>query len=188
MEIWDFCLEISLKNHWNFSRLVCGNPVALAALSHYLNQCCPKFCDTVWHYWNHNDQIWNFHAMRINYFVKAYGHIVYEMYHCEYQLVEQSHDGVVIWKWSWSSVIWIDDSLPTWHQDIFCKHWHPVTPYGFIELGQHWFRKRLVACLAPNYYLKQCWRLFSWIFQNKLQWNWNELSFFTPGKFEWNFG
>ena len=26
MEIWDFCLEISLKNHWNFSRLVCGNP------------------------------------------------------------------------------------------------------------------------------------------------------------------
>ena len=27
MEIWDFCLEISFKNHWNFSRLVCGNPV-----------------------------------------------------------------------------------------------------------------------------------------------------------------
>ena len=27
MEIWDFCLEISLKNHGNFSRLVCGNPV-----------------------------------------------------------------------------------------------------------------------------------------------------------------
>ena len=26
MEIWDFCLEISLKNHWNFSRLVSGNP------------------------------------------------------------------------------------------------------------------------------------------------------------------
>ena len=25
MEIWDFCLEISLKNHWNFLRLVCGN-------------------------------------------------------------------------------------------------------------------------------------------------------------------
>ena len=28
MEIWDFCLEISLKNYWNFSRLVCGNPVS----------------------------------------------------------------------------------------------------------------------------------------------------------------
>ena len=27
MEIWDFCLEASLKNHWNFLRLVCGNPV-----------------------------------------------------------------------------------------------------------------------------------------------------------------
>ena len=26
MEIWEFCLEISLKNHGNFSRLVCGNP------------------------------------------------------------------------------------------------------------------------------------------------------------------
>ena len=26
MEIWNFCCEISLKNHWNFSRLVCGNP------------------------------------------------------------------------------------------------------------------------------------------------------------------
>ena len=29
MEILDFFLEISLKNHWNFSRLVCGNPVHL---------------------------------------------------------------------------------------------------------------------------------------------------------------
>ena len=28
MEIWKFCLEISLKNHWNFSRRVCGNPVS----------------------------------------------------------------------------------------------------------------------------------------------------------------
>ena len=26
MEIWDFCLGISLKNLWNFSRLFCGNP------------------------------------------------------------------------------------------------------------------------------------------------------------------
>ena len=26
MEIWNFCCEISLKNHWKFSRLVCGNP------------------------------------------------------------------------------------------------------------------------------------------------------------------
>ena len=26
MEIWEFCLEISLKSHWTFSRLVCGNP------------------------------------------------------------------------------------------------------------------------------------------------------------------
>ena len=26
VEICDFCLEISLKNHWNFFRLVCGNP------------------------------------------------------------------------------------------------------------------------------------------------------------------
>ena len=26
MKNLDFCLEISLKNYWNFSRLVCGNP------------------------------------------------------------------------------------------------------------------------------------------------------------------
>ena len=32
MEIWDFCLEISLKNHWKFSRLVCGNPVVISSV------------------------------------------------------------------------------------------------------------------------------------------------------------
>ena len=33
MEIWEFCLEISLKNHGNFSRLVCGNLVTIIARS-----------------------------------------------------------------------------------------------------------------------------------------------------------
>ena len=37
MEIWDFCLEISLKNHWNFSMPVCGNPVIGIFKSSYDN-------------------------------------------------------------------------------------------------------------------------------------------------------
>ena len=33
MENWDFCLEISLKNHWKFLRIVCENPVWPVACS-----------------------------------------------------------------------------------------------------------------------------------------------------------
>ena len=39
------------------------------------------------------------------------------------------------------------------------------------ELGQHWFRWWLVACLAPSNYLKQCWDIVNWTLRNKLRWN-----------------
>ena len=42
------------------------------------------------------------------------------------------------------------------------------------QLGQHWFRKWLVAYLAPNHYLNQCWLIVNWTPRNKLQWNFDQ--------------
>ena len=36
-------------------------------------------------------------------------------------------------------------------------HWGPVAHICISKLGHHWFRKQLVAWLAPSHYLNQCW-------------------------------
>ena len=58
------------------------------------------------------------------------------------------------------------------HQSHF-----PLMPHIFLsELGQHWFRKWLVACSAPNHYLNQCCLIVNWTLRNKFQWNFNKNS------------
>ena len=42
------------------------------------------------------------------------------------------------------------------------------------ELGQHQFRKWLVAYPAPSHYLNQCWVIDNWTLRNKPQWNSNQ--------------
>ena len=39
------------------------------------------------------------------------------------------------------------------------------------ELNQPWLGLWLVACLAPNHSLIQCWLIVNWTLRNKLQWN-----------------
>ena len=33
------------------------------------------------------------------------------------------------------------------------------------------WKRRLVAWPAPSHYLNQCWDIFNWTFENRLQWN-----------------
>ena len=52
-----------------------------------------------------------------------------------------------------------------------------LVPYIYVsELGQHWLRYWLVACLAPSHYLNQCWNIVNWTLRNKLQWSPNQNS------------
>ena len=44
------------------------------------------------------------------------------------------------------------------------------------ESDQHWFRSRLLACLAPSNYLNQCLLIFYQTPGNKFQWNLNRNS------------
>ena len=41
----------------------------------------------------------------------------------------------------------------------------PVTPYGDIDLGEHWLRVMACCLTAPCHYLKQCWLIFSEVLQ-----------------------
>ena len=51
----------------------------------------------------------------------------------------------------------------------------PVVLHTCIgELGQHWFRWRLAACLVPSHYQNQCWLFVNWTLRNKRQWNSNQ--------------
>ena len=45
---------------------------------------------------------------------------------------------------------------------------------NLFPASQHWIRKWLVACSAPNHYLNQCWVFVSCTLRNKLQWNFNQ--------------
>ena len=55
----------------------------------------------------------------------------------------------------------------------------PIVPHICIrQLGEHWFRWWLVAYLAPNHYIKQCWVIVNWTLRNSLQWNFNQNSKF----------
>ena len=47
-------------------------------------------------------------------------------------------------------------------------------PQGVLDLGQHWFGQRIVACSAPSHYLSQFWPITKWNVPNKLQWNCNK--------------
>ena len=49
----------------------------------------------------------------------------------------------------------------------------PSDAYMHQETNHHWFRKWLVAWLAPSHYLNQCWNIINWTLGNKLQWNLN---------------
>ena len=55
-------------------------------------------------------------------------------------------------------------------------HWGRVTHICIGNLGRHWLRLWLVACLAPSHYLNQCWNIVNWTLRNKLQWNFNRNS------------
>ena len=52
------------------------------------------------------------------------------------------------------------------------QHW---THWGQLicisKLNHLCFKQWLVACSVPRYYLNQCWIIFNWTYQNKLQWN-----------------
>ena len=70
------------------------------------------------------------------------------------------------------------------HQDepwsvlwVFCwqlTHLPLVLHICVSEVGQHWFRYRLVAYSAPNHYLNNYWIITKWTPRNKLQWNFNQ--------------
>ena len=61
----------------------------------------------------------------------------------------------------------------------YSSHWPilthlPQVPHICVsELDQHWFRQWFVTCSTPSYYLKQCWHIVNWTFENKLPWNAN---------------
>ena len=64
----------------------------------------------------------------------------------------------------------------------------PLVPHICVsESGQHWFRLWLVAYSAPSHYLNQCCIIVSWIFRNKLQWNFNQNTFFHSQKCIWKY-
>ena len=45
---------------------------------------------------------------------------------------------------------------------------HMLTRWGWVmqkcisKIGHHWFRQWLVTCLAPKYYLNECWHIVNW--------------------------
>ena len=62
-------------------------------------------------------------------------------------------------------------------------HGSRVTPYVDVDLGQHWFRYRLVAYSTPSLPPNQCWLILNWTHRNKLHWNLNKrASVFFPWK------
>ena len=64
-----------------------------------------------------------------------------------------------------------DITIPRFLITPFLTHL-PLVPHICVgELGQHWFRQRLVACSAPSHYLNQCCLIVNWPFRNKLRWN-----------------
>ena len=49
-----------------------------------------------------------------------------------------------------------------WHNDTGNMHklcYYQFMPYGFKEIGHHWFRHWVVACSAPKRYCLNQWRL-----------------------------
>ena len=50
-------------------------------------------------------------------------------------------------------------------------HWGRVTRICVINLSPHWFRKWLLAWLAPSHYLNQCWNIVN----SKLRTNFYEI-------------
>ena len=63
------------------------------------------------------------------------------------------------------------------HKNLHMCSWthpHLVSHICVSDLGQHWFRKWLVASSAPRHYLNRCWHIVNWTLRNKLQWNKNQ--------------
>ena len=56
----------------------------------------------------------------------------------------------------------------------FLTHLPRVPHICVSELGRHWFRYWLVACLAQSHYLNKCFLIVNWTLRNKLQWNLNQ--------------
>ena len=68
---------------------------------------------------------------------------------------------------SWSGLIKVGPGNKLTH--------FPLVPHIWVsELGQHWFRWRLVAYSVASHYLIQCWVIVNWTLRNKLQWNFNQ--------------
>ena len=55
-------------------------------------------------------------------------------------------------------------------------HWGRAMYICVSELGHHWFRWWLVACLVPSHYLNQCWVIVIWTIRNEIQWDINRNS------------
>ena len=73
--------------------------------------------------------------------------------------------------------VYIDMNFGTLEVKMACYKIGPTkTLYDITNLGQHWIRYWLVACLAPSHYLNQCWlfAILNCSTRNKLQWKWNQ--------------
>ena len=84
--------------------------------------------------------------------------------------------GITLVDWLCSSSCWyfLPVMIISWWVLSFNSH-RPLMTHIFVsELGQHWFRWRLVAYWAPSHYLNICWVIGNWIFRNKLQWNFSQ--------------
>ena len=44
-------------------------------------------------------------------------------------------------------------------------------------INHHWFRQWLLAWPVPSHYLNQWWNIFNWTPRNRLQWNFNWISY-----------
>ena len=57
-------------------------------------------------------------------------------------------------------------------------HWGFVMHICVSELGHHWFRLWLVACLVPSHHFNQCWCFVNSMLTNKLQWKYDNFHSF----------
>ena len=55
-------------------------------------------------------------------------------------------------------------------------HWSLLAPKHVYELGQHWSKYRLTACLVPNNYQSQCWLVVKWTVKNIFSETWLEIN------------
>ena len=94
---------------------------------------------------------------------------------------QKKYSATLPWYWlSWGgNRMWMD--LTLYVLKGFLTHWGQVMRICVSKISHHWFRQGLGACLAPSYYLNQCWLIVSWSLGNDIQWNFNQkFNIFIP--------